>query len=272
MSWKLNTSIFSRPGRVLSLTLGAGVVGIAALAAGFATASSSNTPAPTPAAAPAESSMKYWNCLTGISKDACEGFFGGGFGYTADCATLPYKCSTLEAYDVNWSFKHVSSGLRCRDMTNGKIGVCDENEKKSGKFDARVNYELRQQGPCRYRGHLNGQATWYGEDGSVYQGQIVGVIGTGAERQPACNSIGHEKDCENCLEVTFDESTDPGTWTLGVEAIFTGQRVDVYTGETMTVDIQGNFRAKGDKTGPFDPIGSGFVFEGTADGVLSTPC
>ncbi|HLO41588.1 MAG TPA: hypothetical protein VK176_11240 [Phycisphaerales bacterium] len=267
MSWKINAkSMFSRPGRVLSVTLAASVAGIAAMAGGWATASSGSSKS-------AETSaMKYWNCLTGISKDACEGFFGGGFGYIADCATLPYKCSTLEAYDVNWSFKHKSSGLRCRDMTDGKVGVCDENEKKSGKFDARVNYELRQQGPCRYRGHLNGQATWYGEDGSVYQGQIVGVIGTGAERYPNCTGITPEKDCENCLEVTFDESSDPGIWNIGVEAIFTGTRVDNPNGETMTVDIQGWFRAKGDKTGPFDPINNGFVFEGTADGVLSTPC
>ncbi len=218
-------------------------------------------------------SQKILNCLSAVSKDICDGRLGNGGGYLADCSVSTSECSTLEMFDANWTFSTKTSGRKCSDNPWGPRGRCDEEEKMSGKFDARVNFELRYQKACRFRGCIGGEATYSCEDGTVWQGTITGVLGAGADRQPQCTVIGpvDPADCENCLDVFLDTSTDPNIWNIGVEVIYNAKRVDKETGETICLNISGMLRAKGDINGPFDPY-NGFWFTGAMDGIHSTPC
>jgi hypothetical protein len=239
--------------------LGAAVAITASLAPGRAVASAGPQPLP-----------QVRDCLYGISKDACQGRLSGDQQYETGCDSAPIACRTYHLDNAAWEFPLVSSNLRCATNQYHHSGLCDEfQDRTDGRFISTVSVALRLQETCRFRGTITGRGTYYMADGSEYSGRIIGVIGAGADRVPACTAIS-PRSCESCLDTQFIDSVDPGTWKFGVEVIFEGTRVDQPTGDRVRLNITGDLVTQGDLNGPFRLHSYDFV--GTADGVLTHVC
>jgi hypothetical protein len=204
------------------------------------------------------------DCIYGISKDVCEGRLKGEREYTTGCDTGTTPCRTYHLDEAAWEFPLVSSNLRCATNDQSRRGLCDElGDRSDGRFVARVNLALREQEPCRFRGTIDGEATYYMNDGSVYEGKLIGVIGVGADRTPACST--DAVSCEDCLDIQWINNFDPGSWRFGVEVIFDGRRTDIANGERVRLNISGNLNTPGGVGGP-DRLNA-YRFIGTADGM-----
>lgn len=268
---------FNRFGKVMSaammLTAG-GVLAAGALLAHSGTATARAPQAAALAAATAATMSQIaasGECIFGVSKDSCVSEFSGGQGNAFFCPSS--NCQTLTVRDATFKAEFVSSNLRCTDNPVGPAGICDEvGPEKDGTLKVAVSFDLRLQRPCRFRGWLNGRGFYYARDGSVFEGEIRGAIGVGADRKPRCISTGPiaSSPCESCLDVDLDTSQNPNIWRVGIEWIFEGKRTDIPTGETIRLNLSGDLRAPGDINGPFDP--NAFRYTGTGDGIYTKPC
>jgi hypothetical protein len=210
------------------------------------------------------------DCIYGMSKDACEGWLKGEQYYDTECDGGPTPCRTFHLDNGEWVFYAVSSNLICSTTPDSRRGWCDEfRDRTDGRFKARVSLALREQEPCRYRGTIDGEAEYGMNDGSLYKGRFIGLVGAGADRNPACAHT-DVASCENCLDVEWVGHSDQPYWRFGVEVIFDGTRVDMPTGETIRLNISGSLTTPGPSSAP-DKLYS-YKFIGTADGVQKYVC
>lgn len=229
--------------------------------------------------APATSSARYGEaaspvpCVRAFSKDACTGEFAGGSGSYTSCSVGTVPCDTLTVTGQKWQFALRSNpNPSCGDPA-GLVGLCDEV--KDGRFEAKVDFVLRMNQPCRYRGCLSGEAAFYSDDGAVYVGRVAGTMGAGTDRTPRCpvSTIPPflPAGCEKCHDVELQGNPPSQMWRVGVDAVFQGVRIDADTGEEICITISGDFFAAGSAHGIFDPI-NGWRYYGTADGVYTFLC
>ncbi|MFT3686191.1 MAG: hypothetical protein QM783_14925 [Phycisphaerales bacterium] len=275
---KFNRGWATVAGLAAVATLGVSA-GLAVNGKGGKPAPSSPTPAATaPAVAAVAASAEKpaaaaeaRDCIYGMSKDACEGRLKGESQYFTGCDAGPLPCRTYHLNDAKFDLYLASSNLTCSTTPESERGLCDEfRNETDGRFDARVSVVLRQQEPCRFRGTIDGEATYRMNSGPVYSGKIIGLIGSGADRVPACHTEVPIARCESCLDIQFVKDADPTYWRLGTEIIFEGVRTDIATGERLRLNISGSFTSNGGRDGP-ERLNE-YRFIGTADGVQIFVC
>lgn len=213
-------------------------------------------------------------CVRGFSKDACAGDFGGGSGVRTDCPISSVPCETLTVTGQKWTFDLRANQETCTATTPVEIR-CDEV--KDGRFEAKVDYVLRLNDPCKYRGCLSGEGVFYSDSGAVFAGRIHGTMGVGTDRKPRCPVVFPPQPpilpngCERCWDVELQTGSLTQMWRVGVDASFCGVRIDADTGEELCLTISGDFYARGDGHGIFDLV-NGWKYYGNADGVYTFLC
>ena len=215
---------------------------------------------PAPSVAPA---MPEINCVRGFSKDYCNGYVEQGTQVTTAC---PIICKTLRITGATYVVNMVSNGLACG--TSAEV-LCDEAP--NGTLKVVSDFTIRLQQSCPYRGcWMSEIARYYADDGSVYDGTLMGTVGVGTHRLSGittCNVPPSTRNCEKCYDVSFDPHTS--LWRIGYEAAYHGVRAD--TGEELCFTLSGDFFIRGDSiNGP--TWASTWSVNGTADGVWETFC
>lgn len=211
-------------------------------------------------------------CVRGFSKDACAGEFSGGSGSFTNCSISTVPCQTLTVTGQKWAFDLRSNTEVCAPSTTTPTR-CDEV--KDGRFEAAVDFTLRLNDPCKYRGCIEGDGTFISDTGAVFAGRVMGTMGAGTDRRPRCPTSTEPPflpaGCEKCWDVELQVGTTVKMWRVGVDASFHGVRIDADTGEEVCLTISGDFFARGDGTGIFDLI-NGWTYYGNADGVYIFQC
>lgn len=257
----------------LALTMGAPAA-MGALSASTVLAYSATTPevsAPTSVAStyavlPAGEEVRAPStCVYAFSKDTCDGRLAEGVAERTECGET---CQTVKVTDAVWHLPMRSNQTGC-----SSDGRCDESQEKDGRLWAKVDYVLRFNDPCRFRGCVTSTyAEYQAQDGTVYQGTLSGTLGVGTHRQFSCPLYGRQRDCERCLDVEFfyPPIAPSGVWRLGVELTFHGYRADGVIGDELCFSISGDLYTDGAPDGPFDV--TNWRYAGTADGTHLAPC
>lgn len=170
--------------------------GIAAIAAGTERESAAN-------AAPGI-------CVRAFSKDGCDGVIEPGHYEVLGCNTA--DCRTIRVTDAVYATRMNSSNLTCG-------GTCDSakcDEFRDGDFIMKIDYVLRADSCCPYRGSWTGEWEFVTDAGLTYKGTAHGTIGIGTNRDSAC--LTNNDACEKCYDV---ELLDTG-WLIGFEGSFRG--------------------------------------------------
>ncbi|HZW11213.1 MAG TPA: hypothetical protein VFF69_15025 [Phycisphaerales bacterium] len=246
---------------------------LAACASAIAIGAVATTLAANPVApnAPTGESVKPAYCLMAFSKDICDGYLMDGFGYSYTCSTGTTDCASLHVEGATLKLSLKSNSELCDCSTFGDCGRCDESPKLDGTLVGLVNYDLRLNRPCPYRGCLDGDASFTTVSGAVFRGTITGTLGVGTHRKIACHTL-HQRDCETCLDTELIADTDPATWRIGTELVFKGIRADIDTGEELCFSLSGDFFTPAADDGSIaDPM-TYRTFTGAADGVHLDPC
>ena len=224
--------------------------------------------APTPTVSPAAAmpmpaiQLKELSCLAAFSKDFCDGFMYPGNGNSVGCPPGTQECKTLDVTGATLYLPMKRNLTLC-----SATGKCDEIPEKDGYLKVSVDYSIRINEPCPYRGCISGQGEYRADDGNVYEGVFMGTIGAGTHRDFACPEA-RTCLCEKCLDVEY--LPDYRAWRIGFEATFHGKNNNG-DGETLCISLSGDFYVEGNSFGPFDLTGN-FKIKGTADGVLRTFC
>lgn len=246
---------------------------LAAAAAGaFAFAMPRSAPTKAPAEAvvapamtsmlPAPKAMKFPTCLNAFSKDQCDAIMYPGTLYGDSCSGSNGDCKTYFIADAT-----LYSPMRANQRQCGPDGKCDET--KDGYLKLAVNYTVRINKPCPFRGCIDGRGEFRFDDGTTYCGTFQGTIGVGTHRKSECLEY-RNCYCEECLDVEF--LPEIRTWRIGWEGAFHGERCDIPSdGEMLCFTVSGDWYLEGDENGPYDWNGN-FKIKGTADGVLGTYC
>lgn len=194
-------------------------------------------------------------CVRAFSKDICDGIMYRGQEFTTGCSFEPCRTLVVQGATLFLPMKH-------NPQTCSADGRCDESIRLDGELKAAVNYTIRMQDPCAYRGCIEGEGEYRHPNGGFrFQGRITGTIGAGSHREWACPEF-RRNFCEKCLDVEY---VGHGLWRIGFEATFHGDRVDVPTGERICFSISGDWYVEGDASGPHNLPGE-FKIRGTADG------
>jgi hypothetical protein len=212
-------------------------------------------------AAPSEAkAMKFPQCLRGFSKDTCNGIMYPGERFIESCDQQ--ECKTEFIQNATLVLDMVRNERLCSEE-----GKCDECPEKDGSLKLAVNYLVRLNKPCPYRGCIDGKGDLRCVDGSVFTGEFHGTIGVGTHRKFECLEY-RTCYCENCVDV---ELVAPNTWRIGWEGSFTGTRSDAITGETVCFTLSGDFYLDGDSNGVYE-FNRVFKSKNTADGIFGTFC
>lgn len=214
-------------------------------------------------------------CVYAVSKNICESRLTSTAPQVGGCAGT--GCRTVHVADASWRIPIVTNRQRCIPCSGP--GQCDETERLDGLLGASVQWTMRYNGPCPFRGCIEGR--WQHQvDGVLYQGIVTGTMGAGTHRfNQLCCDTSSDRTCERCLDVEFIPSSDDtsvGVWRIGVEATFDGRAVN--TGEPIPdklhFTVSGDLYADGTKEGPYLPTAAFFTwrFVGTADGVFVDYC
>lgn len=252
---------------IAAFSAAAACVGLAVTSAPKAVAAvPAVVPAVIPAAAPAAvmteapAAMKFPLCLRGFSKDSCDGVMYPGYATTEGCD--PGGCKTLFVQGATLGLNLVRNETQCSED-----GKCDECPEKDGTLKVKMDYLVRLNFPCPYRGCLEGKGELSCRDGSVFSGEFHGTMGVGSHRKFSCLEY-RTCYCENCNDVDLVEHS---TWRIGWEASFHGTRVDRDTGEQVCFTMSGDFYLSGDGNGVYD-FNQAFKVKNTADGTFGTYC
>lgn len=212
-------------------------------------------------------------CVRGFSKDACAGEFGSGHADITQCPISSVPCDTVTVTGQKWQFALRSNTEAC--STTGPTPIrCDEV--KDGRIEALVDYVMRLNDPCKYRGCIEGEATYYSDTGAVFAGRIMGTMGAGTDRRPRCPVLPSDPPflpagCERCWDVELQVGQTVKLWRVGVDASFHGTRIDADTGEEVCITLSGDFYAPGDGSG-ISSFVTGWRYYGTADGIYTFLC
>jgi hypothetical protein len=237
------------------------VSALAAVAAGVLVAVPKSI-APAAVAAPKATTLqKFPDCLYGFSKDFCDGLLTYGVLHQTTCPDG--SCDTAFVQDATLTLPLQRNFTLC-----SSDGKCDEAELKDGKLKVAVNYTLRLNKPCKYRGCIEGSGTLYCNDGTQYTGTFMGTLGAGTHRNFVCPKA-RTGFCEKCVDAEFVR--EYGAWRIGWEASFHGIRTDAATDDEVCISLSGDFYAPGNQDGIFDPSGN-FPTFGTADGTWGVSC
>lgn len=213
-------------------------------------------------------------CLIGYSKNICNGVLEGGDWLRTECVTPDgIKCRSIMGYGARFKAEITSNPDRCGNSIDA---TCDET-RFNGTLVATLDFQIREQRNCPYRGCYSGYYEIFGDDGIVVaNGTMNGTLGVGTHRVPLCitpepHTCGLK--CERCYAVTAP-TVEPGTWSFHTEGFINGFVLSgQHEGCSMCVSDQGYFRAKSQDDGtPYTPDVSPWEFCGTADGVLSCQC
>ncbi len=147
-------------------------------------------------------------CIYNFSKDDCGGVVEPGRYKASQCPTT--GCRTIVVRGAVYEASLRSSNLGCG---TGCESRCDEFP--DGKLVLTMNYVLRADSCCPYRGSWDGQWT-YTVQGRVFSGRAHGTIGVGTNRVSNCNA--DHDNCEPCYDVRMAD----GSWHIGFEGSFQG--------------------------------------------------
>jgi hypothetical protein len=224
---------------------------------------------PVAAAAMPMDQMPTVACVLGFSKDYCNGQVFPGLQTILGCPTAPAPCRTLQINGATFLINVFANNQVCGSTITS---TCDETV--NGRFKVDSNFTIRLHQSCPYRGCWDGKfAEFTGDDGTVYQGTLMGTIGVGTHRPSTAPSIcatpPSTRNCERCYDVSFDSANN--RWRIGFEAAFHGKRADADTGEELCFTLSGDFYIPGDAlSGP--SWGSIWSVNGTADGIRFAAC
>jgi hypothetical protein len=154
----------------------------------------------------------YPVCLTGLSKDDCDGLVYPGRYSTTVCQTS--ACRTVTVTDAVYVARMRSSGEGCGLICETR---CDEFP--DGELRLRFDYHVRMDSCCPYRGKWSGEWTYVTTAGRTYSGKAHGTIGAGTNRRSGCDLV-HDT-CERCSDVEYQN----GSILMGFEGAFQGWAV-----------------------------------------------
>lgn len=209
-------------------------------------------------------------CVYAFSKNICDSRLIGGLVEETFCGD---NCHTITVRDATWVMPMRSNREACSGIIDPQLGRCDEVPEKDGQLKANVNYLIRYNDPCKFRGCITSTyAEYQAADGTVYIGTLNGTIGVGTHRRITCPLYERQRDCEKCLDVEFffPPVAPSGVWRFGVELTFHGRRADGVVGDELCFSLSGDLFANGTASGPFEFIN--WRFAGAADGVHTAPC
>lgn len=249
-----------------ALLCGAGAV--AAVASIVASSSATASPDAVTAASAMTSSVVGMEslapatlCVTGFSKDACEGKVEPGEVLVASCDTQ--DCKTIQVYGAVYETTLKSSQGRCGGLTPiGCIDRCDQF--RDGKLTLKFDYVLRNDSCCPYRGSWVGKWQFESETGAIYEGEAHGTLGVGTNRRTDCDPT--DDGCERCLDVQLQNDA----WLVGWEGSFRGRSLlSTSAGpQQLNFTMDGTWIAKNNG----DQFIKAFKATNRFDGAVLTPC
>lgn len=197
-------------------------------------------------------------CIVSVSKDLCKSSMSGGNWKAVQCVgPKNVKCTTLGGTGVAFA-----STVK----TNPQ---CDEAKELDGNLRTVINIDVRKHGPFQSQGDYEGKFDLIRNGQIIASGRLLATLAAGTHRKACDGKCG--KECEKCYDASFNTATK--TWTIGTEGIMDGRvSAGVFKDCKLRWSFQGNFTAKGDKSGPVDAFTSSWEFCGNLDGVLECPC
>lgn len=215
-----------------------------------------------------------WTAVPAAAKTVCEHGYSkliasnlvADLWQEFDCSGLYGKCSTGYGSDTLFIWWLSPNPAKC-----GEDSTCDEAKRLNGTLTAHLNFRLRENKPCPYRGWYEGPFELTDPDTGVVfaTGDIRGTVGVGTHQKPcvgaACDSV-----CETCYDVARDPET--GLWRLASEGTYTGTVIEgPWAGCSLHVSYEGDFFAPDSGSGS-PQMPPGWKFTGHADGVLECDC
>jgi hypothetical protein len=185
-----------------------------------------------------------------------------------ECTGILGKCATGYGSDTQLIWWLSPNPASCSSATDE---TCDEAKRLNGTLTARLNFRLRENKPCPFRGWYEGPFELTDPDTGVLlaTGDIRGTVGVGTH-QKLCQGAECTAICENCYDVARDPDT--GLWRLASEGTYSGTVIaGPWAGCTLHVSYEGDFFAPDSGFGsPQTP--PGWKFAGHADGILECDC
>lgn len=215
-------------------------------------------------------------CVYALSKNICEShLFNVAHPESDGCPGT--DCKTIYVPEARWRIPLMSNRQNC--STCSDTGKCDEYERFDGSIEAIVQWTLRYNGPCAFRGCFEGRWEHWAQDGRLYTGRVTGTMGVGTHRfNQMCCETSADRTCERCLDVEFirEPGSDVGTWRIAVEGTFEGRAAEIFEPipDKAHFSISGDFYMPGDRSGPWigGPQEFPWRFVGTVDGVFIDYC